>query len=95
MTGSDAGRPPGLVPERLAPSHRRARGPADQVPPSGRAVLERLVDPRRPAMSVARLAEHARRMDRAAVLDPFLRDGDSALAADRVAEALSVVRWWR
>lgn len=65
-----------------------------EVDPSGRAVLERLVDPTRPEISAARLKEHARRMDRAAVLDPFLPQGDP-MAAARMAEALSAVRWWR
>jgi len=66
-----------------------------EVDPSGRAVMERLVDPTRPEISVARLTEHGRRMDRAAVLDPFLLDGDPSSAAARMAEALSAVRWWR
>ena len=67
----------------------------DDLDPSGRAVLERLVDPARPTVSVARLNEHARRMERAQVLEPFLRDGDPAAQAARMAEALSVARWWR
>ena len=66
-----------------------------EVDPSGRAVLERLVDLTRPAISVARLQEHGRRMDRAAVLAPFLPDGDPSAAVARMAEALSAVRWWR
>ena len=65
-----------------------------QVNPSGRAALERLVDVTRPGTSVANLTEHGRRMDRATVLEPFLAGGDPVAAA-RMAEALSVVRWWR
>ena len=67
----------------------------ERVEPSGRAVLERLVDLSRPVVSVGRLKDHGRRMDRAGVLEPFLPDGDPAAAAGRMAEALSVVRWWR
>ncbi|MEO3747196.1 hypothetical protein [Plantactinospora sp. B5E13] len=62
-----------------------------RVPASGRATLERLVDPDRPALSTARLREHARRLDRDDVLDPFLDRGGPGTVAD----ALSLVRWWR
>lgn len=62
-----------------------------EVAPAGRAVLERLIDPARPALSAARLREHARRLDRDDVLDPFLTHGGPAAVAD----ALSLVRWWR
>lgn len=61
------------------------------VPPSGRAVCERLIDPARPALSTARLREQARRLDRGDVLDPFLAHGGPATVAD----ALCLVRWWR
>lgn len=66
-----------------------------EVEPSGRAVLERLVDLTRPDVSVARLREHARRLDRAPVLEPFLSGADPADGAARMAGALSVARWWR
>ncbi|WP_432902529.1 Cas10/Cmr2 second palm domain-containing protein [Micromonospora matsumotoense] len=61
------------------------------VPPSGRAVCARLIDPDRPGLSAARLREQARRLDRGDVLDPFLTHGGPAAVAD----ALSLVRWWR
>ena len=66
-----------------------------QVEPSGRAVLERLVDPGRPAVSLARLREHARRLDRGAVVEPFLAGLDPGPGTERMAGALSVARWWR
>ena len=66
-----------------------------QVEPSGRAVLERLVDTGRPAVSLARLREHARRLDRAAVVEPFLTGLDPGPGTERMAGALSVARWWR
>jgi hypothetical protein len=62
---------------------------------SGRAVLERLVDLTRPEVSVARVLEHARRLDRAAVLMPFLSEADPASRTARMAGALSAARWWR
>ncbi|MGH3168985.1 MAG: Cas10/Cmr2 second palm domain-containing protein [Trebonia sp.] len=65
------------------------------VEPSGRAVLERLVDVTQPAVSLARLREHARRLDRAGVVEPFLAGPDPAAATARMADALSVARWWR
>ena len=65
------------------------------IEPSGRAVLERLADVTRPAVSLARLREHARRLDRGAVLEPFLAGPDPAAAIVRMAGALSVARWWR
>jgi hypothetical protein len=65
------------------------------VEPSGRAVLERLADPASPLVSVARLQEHTRRLDRSAVLAPFLSDPDPAARTARVAGALSAARWWR
>jgi hypothetical protein len=62
------------------------------VPPAGRAVLERLIDPEDAELSAARLREHARRLGRDRVLDPFLgADG----APTRLADALALVRWWR
>jgi hypothetical protein len=66
-----------------------------QVEPSGRAVLERLVDPGRPAVSLARLREHARRLDRGAVVEPFLAGLNPGPGIERMAGALSVARWWR
>jgi hypothetical protein len=59
-----------------------------EVEPSGRAVLERLLDPADPVLSLARVRDHARRLDRGPFVEPFLADG-------RLAEALSIVRWWR
>jgi hypothetical protein len=66
-----------------------------EIEPSGRAVLERLADVARPAVSLARLQEHARRLDRGAVLEPFLAGPDPAAGVVRMAGALSVARWWR
>ena len=66
-----------------------------QVEPSGRAVLERLVDTGQPAVSLARLREHARRLDRGAVVEPFLAGLDPGPGTERMAAALSVARWWR
>jgi hypothetical protein len=66
-----------------------------QVEPSGRAVLERLVDASQPAVSLARVREHARRLDRGAVVEPFLAGPDPRQGIERMAGALSVVRWWR
>ena len=66
-----------------------------QVEPSGRAVLERLVDTGRPSVSMARLREHARRLDRGAVVEPFLAGLDPGPGTERMAGALSVARWWR
>lgn len=66
-----------------------------QVEPSGRAVLERLVDTERPVVSVARLREHARRLDRGAVVEPFLAGLDPGPGTERMAGALAVARWWR
>ena len=66
-----------------------------QVEPSGRAVLERLVDTGRPVVSLARLKEHARRLDRGAVVEPFLAGLDPGPGTERMAGALSVARWWR
>ena len=65
------------------------------VDASGRAVLERLVDVTRPGVSVARVLEHARRLDRAEVLMPFLSEADPASTTARMAGALSAARWWR
>jgi hypothetical protein len=65
------------------------------VEPSGRAVMERLVDLTRPGVSLARLQEHARRLDRAAVLAPFLSGAGPDDAAATMAGALSAARWWR
>ncbi len=62
---------------------------------SGRAVLERLIDPGRPVVSVARLRDHARRLERSGVLEPFLTDADPEARTTRMAGALSVARWWR
>ncbi len=66
-----------------------------EIEPSGRAVLERLVDVTQPAVSLARLAEHARRLDRGTVLEPFVAGLDPAAGTVRMAGALSVARWWR
>ncbi len=63
--------------------------------PSGRAVLERLVDVAQPAVSLARLREHARRLDRSAAIEPFLAGEDPGNVAARMADALAVARWWR
>lgn len=66
-----------------------------QVEPSGRATLGRLIDVTRPPeVSVARVREHARRLEREPVLGPFLASGDPAADARRVAGALSLARWW-
>ena len=63
---------------------------------SGRAVLERLIDPAAPTLSDARLRDHARRLDRGTVLDPFLdASGGEDGSVTRLADALSLVRWWR
>jgi hypothetical protein len=63
-----------------------------EVEPSGRATLERLIDTDRPAVSAARLREHARRLEREHVLDPFLT---AESKVERVADALAIARWWR
>ena len=65
------------------------------VEPSGRAVLERLVDVSRPAVSQARLREHARRLDRGPAIEAFLAGLDPEAGTARMAGALSVARWWR
>jgi hypothetical protein len=65
------------------------------IEPSGRAALERLLDVTQPAVSLARLREHARRLDRGAVLEPFLTGPDPQARTARMADALSVARWWR
>lgn len=65
------------------------------IEPSGRATLERLADVHRPEVSVARLREHGRRLEREAVLMPFLDAGSAAGKIARVSGALSLVRWWR
>jgi hypothetical protein len=62
------------------------------VPATGRAVLERLIDPDDQVLSAARLREQARRLGRDRVLEPFL-DGDASVV--RIADALALVRWWR
>ncbi|WP_281901537.1 Cas10/Cmr2 second palm domain-containing protein [Phytohabitans aurantiacus] len=74
--------------ERHDEAIRALRG----VPPAGRSVLERLVDIDDPALSSARIHEYARRLDRGAVIEPFLEDG---VAAGRIADALALARWWR
>lgn len=66
----------------------------EQVPPSGRATVGRLIDAARPEVSVARVREHARRLEREAVLMPFLSSGDPAEDAARLAGALALARWW-
>lgn len=66
----------------------------EQVAPSGRATLGRLIDTTRPEISVARVREHARRLDREAVLGPFLSSGGHAEDAARLAGALALARWW-
>lgn len=66
-----------------------------QVEPSGRAVLERLIDPGQPAVSLARVREHARRLERGAVIEPFLADREGRPGIERMAGALSAARWWR
>jgi hypothetical protein len=67
----------------------------EKVEPSGRAMLGRLLDPASPEVSLARLRDHARRLDRAEVLEPFLRDGDVGEAVATMAEALALASWWR
>lgn len=62
------------------------------VPPSGRAMLERLVDPDDPVLSAARIHQYARRLERGEVIEPFLDGGE---APGRVADALTLARWWR
>jgi hypothetical protein len=67
-----------------------------RVEASGRAVMERLIDPAQPAVSLARLRNHARRLERGAVLEPFLEAGDDDRdRVARVADALALARWWR
>lgn len=67
-----------------------------KVDASGKAVLERIIDPGRPVVSMARLRNHARRLERASLLDPFLDGGgDDEQRAARVLDALSLARWWR
>jgi hypothetical protein len=66
-----------------------------QVEPSGRAVLERLIDTSRPAVSLARVREHARRLDRGPVIEPFLAGLGPGPGTERMAGALSAARWWR
>jgi hypothetical protein len=73
-------------------AHRPALEALREVEPSGRATLDRLIDPGRPAASTARLQEHARRLEREHVLNPFLT---AESTVDRVADALAIVRWWR
>ena len=67
----------------------------EKVQPSGLAVLARLADPGRPELALARITEHARRLEREAVLTPFLGSGGPAADAERIAGALSLARWWR
>ncbi len=62
------------------------------VAPAGLAVMERLIDLEDPALTAALLRDHARRLGRADVLEPFMH-GSRGLAG--VADALSLVRWWR
>lgn len=69
-----------------------ALGELQVVPASGRAVLERLIQPDDPVLTAARLREHARRLGRDRVLEPFL---DRDASAARLVDALSLVRWWR
>jgi len=65
------------------------------VPPSGLAVLSGLVDAEPPELALARLRDHARRLERDTVLAPFLGSDDPAAAVQRIAGALSLARWWR
>jgi hypothetical protein len=65
------------------------------VEPSGRAVLERLLDVTRPVVSLARVREHARRLDRGPAVEPFLAGQDPEAGTARMTGALSVARWWR
>jgi hypothetical protein len=61
-------------------------------------VLERLIDPTATVLSVARLREHVRRLERAEVLDPFLGlvgTGHEGGSVAKLADALALVRWWR
>jgi hypothetical protein len=62
-----------------------------EIDPAGRAVLTQLINRQAPTISAARLREHERRLDRGAVLRPFLDDG----GPQRLADALDLVRWWR
>lgn len=62
------------------------------IPPSGRVMLARLVDPTDPVLSEARLTLHNRRLGRADLLNPFLED---VRPMERLLDALSLVRWWR
>jgi hypothetical protein len=66
-----------------------------EIAPSGLATLTRLVDPSRPELSLARIREHARRLERGAVLEPFLRSGDALADGERIAAALALAGWWR
>jgi hypothetical protein len=88
-----------------APPHRSAWTRADletrakalrelrvAVPPSARTVLERLIDLKDPALSLARLREQVRRLGREEVLTPWF-DWDPTMR--RLLDALSLVRWWR
>lgn len=65
------------------------------IEPSGRATLGRLIETDRPEVSAARLREHSRRLERDAVLAPFLAEGTAAANIARVSGALSLARWWR
>lgn len=68
-----------------------------QVDGAGRAALERLIDRDTAAeVCLARLREHGRRLGRSSVLEPFLADGPTPESrVRRLAEALSLVRWWQ
>ncbi len=62
-----------------------------QIDPAGRAALERLVDPTRLEMSTDRLTKHVQRLGHGSILEPLIaHSGPTA-----VADALSLVRWWR
>jgi hypothetical protein len=90
--------PPGQRPwslDALCEQAGNLRELREKVEPSGRAVLGRLLDPASPEVSLARLRDHARRLDRAKVLEPFLRDSDAGEAVATIAEALALARWWR
>jgi hypothetical protein len=62
------------------------------VPAAGRAMLQRLVNADDEMLSLARIREHARRLDRAAIVEPFV---DSNGSTTRIADALALARWWR
>jgi hypothetical protein len=71
------------------------RGLREDIEPSGRATLERLVQVEQPEVSAARIGEYGRRLGKADVLAPFLAEATPAERVGRMSDALSLARWWR